>query len=342
MGGQGGIGGWLALVLVLVLAGPLRGAEVPAYRIAWSGYVGWVPWGYAEETGIMAGAAARHGLRVRLVRMTYAESLEAYAAGHVHGVAVTAMDALVLAAEGGMSSTVAVVGGYSRGNDAIIARWLTGLEGLEGARVGLVTGSVSHYLLARALAGAGVPPDSLRLVPLDERGIEDAFVEGRIDAAVTWNPVAARLAAVPGARTLFDSAELPGEILDLMVIDSALARQEPRLVPVLREAWYTALAHLAAEGAEGRAAHARMAALAATDPASFAEQLYTTRLFMHPADAAAFARAPDLPPLLFRVARFLDQAGIAGTERDGRLVGIRYPGGRVVGDSDRIGLSFAD
>mgnify|MGYP003543009914 CR=1 FL=1 len=38
---------------------------------------------------------------------------------------------------------------------------------------------------------------------------------------VTWNPLLSEVAAFPGASKLFDSSQIPGEIIDMMVVNSA-------------------------------------------------------------------------------------------------------------------------
>ena len=52
------------------------------YRIAWSIYVGWMPWGYAQEAGIVDKWAEKYGITIEVVQFNdYIESINQYTAG---------------------------------------------------------------------------------------------------------------------------------------------------------------------------------------------------------------------------------------------------------------------
>lgn len=42
-----------ALAATTMIAAPATAQEKDSFRVAWSIYVGWMPWGYLEESGIM-------------------------------------------------------------------------------------------------------------------------------------------------------------------------------------------------------------------------------------------------------------------------------------------------
>jgi sulfonate transport system substrate-binding protein len=79
---------------------------------------------------------------------------------------------------------------------------------LKGKRVAFNKGSNVHYLYVRALAKAGLAPDSvhpLYLTPPDARA---AFERGSVDAWVIWDPfLAAAQAALP-TRTIADGTDI--------------------------------------------------------------------------------------------------------------------------------------
>ena len=65
------------------------------FKIAWSIYVGYMPWDYMQESGILAKAAAKHGIKITTEQVgDYIESLTQYTGGKYDGVAGTTMDAL--------------------------------------------------------------------------------------------------------------------------------------------------------------------------------------------------------------------------------------------------------
>jgi NitT/TauT family transport system substrate-binding protein len=127
------------------------------FRVAWSIYVGWMPWGYLELSGIMDKWADKYGIDVEIVQINdYVESINQYTAGAFDGVSATNMDTLSIPAGGGVDTTALIVGDYSNGNDAVILKGEGDAGRPRRQAVNLVELSVSHYLLARALDSVGL------------------------------------------------------------------------------------------------------------------------------------------------------------------------------------------
>ena len=136
----------LAAAALLLLTPWSLAEERPIFRLAWSIYVGWAPWDYAEQTGILKKWADRYNIEIELVQVNdYIESINQYTAGQFDAVTATNMDILTIAAASGVESTAVIVGDYSDGNDGIILRKGQGLADIQGERVHLVELSVSHY-----------------------------------------------------------------------------------------------------------------------------------------------------------------------------------------------------
>src|SRR5438045_4565816 len=113
----------LAVVAASLVLGGVFSTPVmakPKFRIAWSIYVGWMPWDYASASGILKKWADKNDVEIELVRMDYIPSVEAYVAKQVDGVAVTNMETLDMPAGAGIDSSVIITGDYSNGNDAIL------------------------------------------------------------------------------------------------------------------------------------------------------------------------------------------------------------------------------
>jgi NitT/TauT family transport system substrate-binding protein len=143
----------LAVAMAAVgLAAPSSAAAAESsFRVAWSIYAGWMPWGYAADSGIMKKWADRYGITVEVTRVdSYLQSIDQYTAGAFDGCAMTNVDALTMPAAAGVDSTSLLVGDFSSGNDGIVLKDATRLQDIAGRRVLLVKFSVSHYLLARA------------------------------------------------------------------------------------------------------------------------------------------------------------------------------------------------
>ena len=52
------------------------------FKVAWSIYVGWMPWGYAADTGIVKKWADNYGINIEVTQFNdYVESINQYTAG---------------------------------------------------------------------------------------------------------------------------------------------------------------------------------------------------------------------------------------------------------------------
>ena len=111
--------------------------EKTDFKVAWSIYVGWMPWGYASDSGIVKKWADKYGIKIEVKQFNdYVESINQYTAGAFDAVTVTNMDALSIPAAGGVDTTAVIVGDFSNGNDAVI------LKGKDKLTVGPIGPSI--------------------------------------------------------------------------------------------------------------------------------------------------------------------------------------------------------
>jgi NitT/TauT family transport system substrate-binding protein len=333
----------LTALIAALAAGPAMAQERTEFRIAWSIYAGWMPWGYMADSGIMDRWAEKYGMTVEIVQINdYVESINQYTAGAFDGVTATNMDTLSIPAGGGVDTTALIVGDYSNGNDAIIVKE-GDLAGLAGKPVNLVELSVSHYLLARALDTVGLAEADLGgVINTSDADMVAAFQTDDVQAVVTWNPLVSTILEDPSATSVFDSSGIPGEIIDLLVVNTETLAANPDFGKALVGAWYETMALMAApDTPEGAAALTAMAAAAGTDFAGYRAQLDATAMFYAPADAVAFAADPKLQETMVAVATFLFDKGILGTGApSAEFVGVAYPDGAVTGDPDNVKFRF--
>lgn len=337
---------FLLIACALAVAG-CSGSEEPAeprteFNIGWSIYAGWMPWPYAEQAGIVKKWADKYGITIKFVQVNdYVESVNQYTAGKLDGVTVANMDALTIPAAGGKDTSAIILGDYSNGNDAVLLKGASDVAAIKGREVYLVELSVSHYLLARALETGGMKLTDIKTVNTSDADIASAFASPAINAAVAWNPQVTTMKGVPGTSAVFTSADIPGEILDLMVVDTATLKANPNLGKALAGIWYETMALMAKDDAEGKAARAAMAKLAGTTPEAFEGQLSTTFLYSDAKAALVAMASPDLVTTMQRVRDFSFAQGLFGQgARSADAVGMEFPGGKTLGDTNAIMLRF--
>jgi NitT/TauT family transport system substrate-binding protein len=327
----------LLLICLLIAAAPA--AAQNKFRVAWSHYTGWEPWGYAQSAGIMKKWAAKNGIDVEIVLINdYVESINLYTGGKFDACAMTNMDVLTIPAVGGIDSTALIVGSFSNGNDGIVLKNGNSVKDLKGRSVKLVEFSVSHYLLARALAMNGMTERDVRTVNTSDADIAAVFGADPKGAAVTWNPPLQQARNAKGAKLVFDSSQIPGEIIDMMVVKSAAPDALKR---ALVGAWYEAMGVMSARDKAANDAHELMAKASGATAAEFKAQLATTAMFYKAAEAAGFAAGPDLKKTMEQVRSFSYSKGLFGKGAKSKdFVGIQFPDASVLGAPQNVKLRF--
>jgi NitT/TauT family transport system substrate-binding protein len=333
-----------AFTLAIGLISPVQAVEKKEFKIAWTIYAGWMPWAYAQQTGIVKKWADKYGISVNFVQVNdYVESINQYTAGKFDGVTITNMDALTIPAAGGVDTTVVLVGDYSNGNDGIVLKTGKTLTDIKGQRVNLVELSVSHYLLARALESVNLSEKDIKTDNTSDADIFAAANSADVTAVVTWNPQLADVKGAPGRTLVFDSTKTPGEILDLTAVNTQTLKDNPALGKALAGAWFEILALMHKDDEASRAARTEMAKLSGTDLANYDAQLKTTFLYWEPAAALAYTRSPDLIKTMELIRTFSFDHGLLGEGAKTKdAVGIAFPGGKTLGNAANVKLRFDD
>lgn len=326
--------------LILSFSATLAAAE--PFKVCWSIYVGWMPWGYAVEQKIIDKWAKKYGIEIKITQINdYVESINQYTAGQFDACAMTNMYALTIPAAGGVDSTALIVGDFSNGNDAIILKGDgKALRDVKGQNVNLVELSVSHYLLARALESVKLKEADVKVVNTSDADMVAVYGTKGVTAVTTWNPLVGEIMKQPHSSKVFDSSQIPGEIMDLMIANTATLKKNPALGKALVGAWYEIMGLMSSKEKAGIAARTAMAVASSTDLAGFESQLTTTKMFYTPASAVEFIKSDALLTTMQKVAEFSFAHGLLGEGAvSANRVGIEGPKG-IYGDSKNIKLRF--
>ncbi len=335
--------GIAALCLATLTSSAAFAAGRNDFKVCWTIYAGWMPWGQAKTQGIISKWARKYGINIDVVQLNdYIESINQYTAGKFDGCAMTNMDALTIPAAGGVDSTALIVSDYSNGNDGVLMKGKgKQIADLKGQQINLVQFSVSHYLLARALESAHLSERDLKVVNTSDADIAGAFATPAVHNAVTWNPMLADLKAQPNVTEVFDSSKIPGEIMDMMVVNTKTLQENPALGKALTGAWFEMVALMQGNSGATTAALTSMAKASGTDLANFKGQLSTTALFYTPKAALEFVRSPDLPKIMTRVAKFSFDHGLLGQNaKSADDVGMSFDKNVIVGNKNNVKLRF--
>lgn len=331
------------LTLAMSLAATAGHAEErKSFKLGYSIYVGFMPFAWLKSSGVMKKWADKYGIDVEIVLLNdYVSGVNQFIAGDLDAYGVASMDALVMPAAGGVDTSIFLLGDYSNGNDAIVSKSVKSVADLKGQEVHLLQFSVSHYLLNRALALAGLSLSDVKTVNISDSEIAAAYLtQPEMVTAATWKPMVPDMVkSVAGSEIIFDSSKIPGEIMDVFIGKTDVLKDNPAFAKAVTGAWYEALATM--EGPDSAGIKEAMAAGMGTDVAGLATQVETTHFFKTPAEAVSFMTDAKTKAIWDSVRTFCFDQGLFGQGADSvDAIGIEMPDASVLGSKDNVKLRF--
>jgi len=210
----------------------------PILRIAtnvWPGY----------ETLYLARSLGYYDDRsIRLVEMTSSSQVsQALRNGTIEAGCLTLDETLSLLQDN-VNLRVVLIMDISHGADVVMARpGIAGLKALRNKRVGVENAAVGAIMLDAALEAGGLQAADVNIVPITPDEHAAAYLSGKVDAVVTFEPVRSQLLKA-GAHVLFDSTQVPGRIIDVLVVRAEDAANHTRELKELLDGHFKALEYL--------------------------------------------------------------------------------------------------
>ncbi|MCC3421614.1 MAG: ABC transporter substrate-binding protein [Microcoleus sp. PH2017_29_MFU_D_A] len=197
------------------------------------------------------------------------EEVRAYRNGEIEAAGISIDQALVLAATN-PDVKIVVVMDFSNGGDVILGKpEIPNLQGLKNRPVGVESTALGAFIITRALEQKGMSPKDIKIVSLGVSEHERAFKDGKVDAVVTFGYARTKLLAV-GAKQLFDSSQIPGEIVDVLIVRDDVINKQPKALQALVDGRFRALDYLTKNPQD---AASRIAPRTGVTPEQFLESL---------------------------------------------------------------------
>lgn len=225
------------LAIAITLMGCGREPETPL-RIGTNVWIGSEPLYLARELGHLDPKT------VQLVEYPSAsEVLRAFRNQAIDGMVIS-LDELFGLAVDGLQPKIILAVDVSHGADVVVGRpGMQTMNDLKGRRVAVESGALGAFVLSRALALNGMKASDIQIVHLESNEQPTAFEKGQVDGAVTFDPYRTKLLKA-GATTLFDSTQIPGEIVDLVAVSASALDKQPKAVQSLLIGWFKAIDYL--------------------------------------------------------------------------------------------------
>jgi NitT/TauT family transport system substrate-binding protein len=288
---------WLVgiLVAVALLAGTAWAGET--VKLGMSTWLGYAPLYLAKEKGFFQ----KRGVDVEVVVIeSPADRRAAFAADRIQGFATTVdTHVMTAAAENPIPVKQVLALDDSHGGDGIVAKKeITSVKDLKGKTVAAQLGAgASYFWLNYVLAQNGLKLSDLKAVDMKAGDAGAAFVAGKVDAAVTWEPWLSRAKNTPFGQVLIASDKTPGIIVDSLAFKPDFLKRRGDDVKKIIAAWNEALQFAAQNPKE---ADAIMAKFTGQKPEEFTKEKTGVRFYGAKENQEYFG-TPQKPGLLYTV-----------------------------------------
>jgi NitT/TauT family transport system substrate-binding protein len=263
-------------------------APAPAQKVLKIGYPVWVGYGplfLADKKGFLKD----EGVTVQFINMEDTKTrYVALAAGQIDGL-MTTIDTMVLRVKPDFQLAAVMAFDDSKGGDGIVAnKGIKTIKDLKGKKVAYGEGSVSHFLLGYLLSQNGLSFKDIVSVNMTAGDAGAAFVAGKVDAAVTWEPWLTKGKSAPHGHLLVDSTATPGLIVDVLVFRKDVLNARGDEVRKVVRAWHKGVDYWKGYNDESNQIMADAVGGWLKDPKVFAETLTGIRYYDYDANRAFF------------------------------------------------------
>jgi NitT/TauT family transport system substrate-binding protein len=221
----------LILLLALVPTLPAR-ADITMVISEWIGDVAWY---IAREKGFFE----KNGVKVNLVMSnSIEESFAMFDSGKVDANSQPWGDTLVRASQKVPGKAILAVD-YSVGADALmVGPNIARISDLKGKKIALEEVAIGQFLLDTALNRSGLARKNVQVQYMPTGDAAQAFLNGKVQATVVWNPFVNQIQSSRKGRPLFSSKDIPGMISDVIVASDQSLKQKRSEYLRLIKSWY--------------------------------------------------------------------------------------------------------
>lgn len=210
-------------------------------KLGMSSWIGYAPLYVAQEKGFFK----KEGANVEIETIQSAgDRKAALASDKIQGMAST-VDTHVMTKAAGVDITQVLALDTSSGGDGVVSKKeIASFKDLKGKTVALdTTGGASYFWFCYLLKKNGMTLSDVKVQSMGAGDAGAAFVAGKVDAAVTWQPWLTKAQSTSFGKVLVSSTETPGIIVDSLGLRSDFVKKYPDSVTAIVKGWYDALAY---------------------------------------------------------------------------------------------------
>lgn len=228
----------ISTLLFVLLISKCTSAPKPPLKIGGTFLIGYEPLFLASRVDILPNNKYKF--------IEYSSSTETIRAFRNKSIdlATLTMDEAVQLMRDGLDIKLVLILDESFGADALIAQSdIKNISQLKRKKIGIEQTAMAKYFFSLFLGNLKLKQSEFEMVYLEPNDHINAFKNKKIDAVITHEPISSDLKKF-GGHALFDSKSTPGQIVDVLVINSDFFENNKNETKEIIQAWGTALAYI--------------------------------------------------------------------------------------------------
>jgi NitT/TauT family transport system substrate-binding protein len=208
------------------------------FKLAFSVWVGYAPFYIAKEKGFFEKYNINPSIEIMEDESQYAPAMMS---GNIQALGQV-LDREIISYASGSKEKVLFTLDESSGGDGVIATAdIKTVADLKGKTVGLDKSSTAYFFFLSVLQKNGLKESDVTINDMGSDDAGSAFISGKIDAAVTWEPYLSQAGEREGGHILATSKDYPKTILDVCTMNTDFLAENPGVDTALANAWYDAI-----------------------------------------------------------------------------------------------------
>jgi len=168
------------------------------------------------------------------------EVVRAYLREEIDVIQLTTVDILdICSRQPERCPVVVLVLNESLGGDQVMSLTFNHLRDLSDKKIGVATSGFGPFVLEKALQSVDLSIDDVSIVPMLVSEMPQELSIGNVDAVVIYPPNSEKARSF-GAKTIFDSSKIPGQILDVLAVSPTVYASRKKDVTEIISGWFKA------------------------------------------------------------------------------------------------------
>ncbi|MDQ6967414.1 MAG: ABC transporter substrate-binding protein [Mariprofundaceae bacterium] len=232
--------GLILVAFVLIFVGGCS-KDTDPIKIGINNWAGYDPFILADKLKLFN----KNNVQVEIKRFASAtETIQAMRGGEIQGAGFT-LDEVFSLIDTGFKGKVVLIIDYSMGGDMVIGqKEIESIADLKGKTIGYEGSVVGEFLLDRALDRNSIKRSAVKLIDVQADKWLSSFAEKDVDALVCYNPAAATLLNEHEGTLLFSSADIPFEIIDVLLFSEPFYDENKTAITRILKGWFETLSYI--------------------------------------------------------------------------------------------------